>query len=167
MIFCSAPLISEIPQSIIHASGWFFNCFFFFFWLVFSLTYTKSRFYVQTAAFGFELTSSAFYVYCYLCKCANKDGFCFPNRNLISKNTGLCKSSISKAISELVEKKLITSELRYQPLPSGNRRQTSNLYQVLDIQSQPNSSRSPVFDFGGTSRVSLTTVDAKRKIGQI
>ena len=104
----------------------------------------RQRFYVQTAVFSFNLSPKAFYVYCFLCKCANADGNCFPNRETISKFTGLCKSSITIAVRELVEKKVITAKERYQPLHTGKRRQTSNFYQVLEL---PPPSGAPVRDF--------------------
>ena len=97
----------------------------------------KQRFYVQTAAFCFGLSPAAFYVYCYLCKCADADGGCFPNRGTISVNTGLCKSSITKAVRELVSKGLIKALAQYKPLSTGKRRQTSNLYNVLELEPPP------------------------------
>ena len=113
----------------------------------------KQRFYIQTAAFCFELSPAAFYVYCFLCKCANTDGICFPNRETISGSTGLCKSSITKAVRELVDKKLITAQAQYQKLQTGKRRQTSNLYRVLELMPPPDAPRSPVCGFVGADGV--------------
>ena len=107
----------------------------------------KQRFYVQTAVFCFELSPAAFYVYCFLCKCANVNGACFPNRGTISKNTGLCKSSITKAVRELTDKKLITTQAQYQQLHTGKRRQTSNLYRVLELAPLPAAPVALVRDF--------------------
>ena len=111
----------------------------------------KQKFYIQTAVFCFELSPKAFYVYSFLCKCANADSTCFPNRETISKNTGLCKSSITKAIRELIDKQIITAQERYQQLQTGKRRQTSNLYRILELSPPLDAPRSPVCDFVGIS----------------
>jgi len=93
----------------------------------------KSRFYVQCKIFENDLSSTAMCVYIFLCKCANTDGYCFPNRETISQNTGLSKSTISNAVKELAAKKVIESKPQFHPLASGKRRQTSNLYRVLEL----------------------------------
>ena len=126
----------------------------------------KQRFYVQTAAFCFELSPKAFYVYCFFCKCANADGICFPNRETISKSTELCKSSITKAIRKLVDKKMITAEERYQPLQNGKRRQTSNLYRVLELSPQPDALRLPVCDVYGAGGDISRHVTVEANLGE-
>lgn len=93
----------------------------------------KERFYVQCGVYDFKLSASAQCVYFYLCKCADKDGSCFPGREKIHRETGLALSTISRAIKELKIKSLIDFTPRFQKTKSGTSRQTSNLYTILDL----------------------------------
>jgi DNA-binding transcriptional ArsR family regulator len=83
--------------------------------------------------YDFKLSASAQCVYFYLCTCADKDGFCFPGREKIHRETGLALSTISRSIKELKAKGLIDFAPRFQKTKSGTSRQTSNLYTILDL----------------------------------
>ena len=94
----------------------------------------KQRFYVQCGVFGKEISAGAMCLYFFLCKCANAESVCFPNRNTITKNTGLSRSTITRGIAELKDAGLIECQPRYQKTEWGKQRQTSNLYTILDLE---------------------------------
>ena len=94
---------------------------------------SKRRFYVQCGVFGRGISSAAMCVYFFLCKCANAQGTCYPSRETIGQNTGLCKSTVTLAVKELASMGLIEFEPQYRMLKAGKRRQTSNLYKILDL----------------------------------
>ena len=65
-------------------------------------------------------------VYCYLCRCANKKGECFPSVRRIASDISLCRSTVFKALNDLEAKGLVSRKRRYHP--SGAFR--SSLYKV-------------------------------------
>lgn len=93
----------------------------------------KEIFYVQCGVYNFKLSSSAQCVYFYLCKCANKEGFCFPGREKIRQETGLSLTTITRTIQELKSKGVIDFTPQFQKTKHETNRQTSNRYQILNL----------------------------------
>ncbi len=98
----------------------------------------KERLYVQCGVYNFKLSASAQCVYFYLCKCANKEGLCFPGRKRICNETGLSLTTITKAIKELKSKGAIDFNPQFQKTKSETNRQSSNLYQILNLSGRGN-----------------------------
>jgi len=66
-------------------------------------------------------------VFCYLCRCANKKGVCYPAVRTIAKDISLCRSTVFKALNDLERHGLITRTHRFHP--SGAKR--SSLYKII------------------------------------
>ena len=98
----------------------------------------KGLFYVQNDIFKMQITPKASVVYFYLCKCANKAGQCFPSKTDISNNCNLGKTSVGTALDELKNNGIIEIEYQYRATNKGHKRQTSNLYTLLDFDCTDN-----------------------------
>lgn len=74
-----------------------------------------------------NLATRAKVLYMYLYDRSNSDGECYPSISTISKDTGMSKSTIKRAMGDLVREKLLYVEKR-QRENSGN---TSNRYFLI------------------------------------
>lgn len=73
-----------------------------------------------------ELSHRAKVVYIYLKDHANKQGTCWPGINTIASGVSLSRSTVKRALHELVGAGLVGKSYRYR----GNGSYSSNLYQV-------------------------------------
>jgi predicted transcriptional regulator len=73
-----------------------------------------------------ELSSIEKLVYIYLCRCGNHGGKAFPSYQTISNRTGMSKSSVIRAIDNLIDKKFISKKAR----KSSDKNRLSNIYFV-------------------------------------
>ena len=90
----------------------------------------KDFFMCQNMIFDQPLHAYSKLVFTYLCRAADNEDQSFPGKQHIADMCSISKSSVYRAINELVEYGLITSEAQYDPRQNG--RQTSNLYTVYD-----------------------------------
>lgn len=89
----------------------------------------KNCFFVSNFIFDYQLSSKAFYVYCYLRRCKNqRTSKCFPSGATMAKACGLSESSVRRAIRELEQKELITVTHQFR-----DSRQLSNSYTFLPL----------------------------------
>ncbi len=61
-----------------------------------------------------ELPSRAVTVYLVLNEYANKEGYCFPSLKTIAQGSGLSKSTVKRAISDLTDAGFIKKEQRFR-----------------------------------------------------
>ena len=73
-----------------------------------------------------ELGPRAKAVYIFLKDHADKDGTCWPGINTIATGVSLSRSTVKRALEDLVRAGLVTKERRWR----GNGSLTSNLYQI-------------------------------------
>ena len=73
-----------------------------------------------------ELSHRAKLVYIYLKDHADKDGACWPGINTIAAGVSLSRSTVKRALEDLVRAGLVRKERRWR----GNGSLTSNLYQI-------------------------------------
>ena len=73
-----------------------------------------------------ELSHRAKVVYIYLKDHADKDGACWPGINTIAAGVSLSRSTVKRALEDLVRAGLVTKERRWR----GNGSLTSNLYRI-------------------------------------
>ena len=73
-----------------------------------------------------ELGSRAKVVYIFLKDHADKDGTCWPGINTIAAGVSLSRSTVKRALEDLVRAGLVTKERRWR----GNGSSSSNLYSV-------------------------------------
>lgn len=73
-----------------------------------------------------ELSHRAKLVYIFLKDHAGKDGSCWPGINTIAAGVSLSRSTVKRALDDLVRAGLVVKERRWR----GNGSLTSNLYQV-------------------------------------
>ena len=66
-------------------------------------------------------------VYMYLRDRANKEGACWPGINRIASDLEVSRSTVKRALEDLIQKGYIEKELRYR----GNGSYSSNLYTIL------------------------------------
>ena len=85
-------------------------------------------FMVQNHVFDYKLSPTTFIVYCYLCKCNNKAGGCYPSKLTIANACGIAVSSVSKAVKQLDESGLIIRRENYK-----GGRQINNSYTLQDL----------------------------------
>ena len=71
-----------------------------------------------------ELSRRAKLVYIYLKDHADKDGTCWPGINTIAAGVSLSRSTVKRALEDLVRAGLVTKERRW------NGSLTSNLYRI-------------------------------------
>ena len=90
-------------------------------------------FFISNHIFGYPLSPVEFSVYAYLCRCRNsKSGTCFPSFGTIAGACNISKRSVSNALNRLEELQLIRRENQFR-----ERRQTSNLYTLLEVNPLP------------------------------
>ena len=90
-------------------------------------------FFMSNHIFGYPLSPVEFSVYAYLCRCRNsKSGTCFPSFQTIAGACNISKRSVSNALNRLEELRLIQRENQFR-----ERRQTSNLYTLPEVQPMP------------------------------
>ena len=65
-------------------------------------------------------------VFCYLCRCANRRGECYPAVGTIAQDISLCKSTVFKALNDLERKGLIKRTHRFH----SNGAKRSSLYKI-------------------------------------
>ena len=73
-----------------------------------------------------ELSHRAKLVYIFLKDHADKDGTCWPGINTIAAGVSLSRSTVKRALDDLVRAGLVTKERRWR----GNGSLTSNLYWI-------------------------------------
>ena len=80
---------------------------------------------------GYTQTKSPLYkkkvVYMYLSDRANKEGTCWPGINRIASDLEMSRSTVKRALEDLIKNGYIEKELRYR----GNGSFSSNLYTIL------------------------------------
>lgn len=82
--------------------------------------------------FELGLSSSAFLVYSYLQRCANrKTRQCYPSYETIGDAVGLSKSTVQRCVCELADKGLICTENTSVITKDGMKRNGNLLYTVL------------------------------------
>ena len=85
--------------------------------------------------FDLELSASAFLVYCYLRRCANRETHqCYPSYETISEAVGLCRNTVQKCVCELVDMGLIRTENTSVITRNGLKHNGSLLYTILDVR---------------------------------
>jgi predicted ArsR family transcriptional regulator len=84
-------------------------------------------FYTYNAIFDAPVSGSAKLAYAYLCKCANRDGKCYPSHKAIAAAAGVCVTTVKKALAELEKARLIA--VRGQARPDCGRR--TNIYTLV------------------------------------
>jgi predicted ArsR family transcriptional regulator len=84
-------------------------------------------FYTYNAIFDVPVSGSAKLTYAYLCKCANRDGKCYPSHKAIAAAAGVCVTTVKKALAELEKAGLIA--VRGQARPDCGRR--TNIYTLV------------------------------------
>lgn len=65
--------------------------------------------------FNSELPSRAVTVYLVLNEYADKDGYCFPSLKTIAQGSSLSKSTVKRAINDLLDSGFISKEQRLRP----------------------------------------------------
>lgn len=70
-------------------------------------------------------------VFLWMCHFADRDGTCFPSRLTLAKHAGIGKSSVDRAIEELIAIGILAKKSRFRP---GRKEQDSNLYQILILE---------------------------------
>ena len=90
----------------------------------------RKEFYVTSLIWNEELSCFAKAVLAYMSYCANREGVCYPSMRRIAEECHICRNSALKAVNELVNKGLISKEVRIVKTARGVR-QTSNLYRLL------------------------------------
>lgn len=78
-------------------------------------------------AYQSELSARAKAVYIYLKDHANKDGICWPGINTISADLSLSRSTVKRALQDLVKAGMVEKNNRWRK----NGSLTSNLYRVI------------------------------------
>lgn len=85
-------------------------------------------FMVDNKIFDHKLTPIAFYVYCYLLRCHNRQNGCYPCRRTISKACGISDSSVGRAVKELEKAGLVRVKHNFD-----DGRQRNNSYELLSL----------------------------------
>ena len=94
--------------------------------------------------FKYGLDAYEFLVYSYLVMKADRDKMtCYPTVGKIAMDCGISKSQVHKVTASLVDKGLITKEMRYKDTINGKKHQTSSLYHIEPLPIQ----------YGGTPSV--------------
>lgn len=84
--------------------------------------------------FELNLSASAFLVYCYLRRCADrKTHQCYPSYETISEAVGLCRNTVQKCVCELVDMGLICTENTSVITRNGLKHNGTLLYTILDV----------------------------------
>nr|WP_319487885.1 helix-turn-helix domain-containing protein [uncultured Caproiciproducens sp.] len=85
-------------------------------------------FVVQNQIFDLKMSPIVFYVYCYLCKCRNKKSGCYPSKQTIASACGIAVSSVSKAIKQLSDTRLIIVTKNFR-----GGKQINNSYEITGL----------------------------------
>ncbi|MEG1165481.1 MAG: helix-turn-helix domain-containing protein [Oscillospiraceae bacterium] len=80
-----------------------------------------------SAIYNGKLPHRAKTVYMYLRDRANKEGTCWPGINRIASDLEISRSTVKRALDDLIQNGYIEKELRYR----GNGSYSSNLYTIL------------------------------------
>lgn len=88
----------------------------------------KNRFFVNPIVFARNISSKAKLVYFYLCRCANREGICYPAHKTTAEKCAVAFSTARKAVRELINACIIKAEVRTRK----DNGQTSNLYVLLN-----------------------------------
>lgn len=88
----------------------------------------EKAFSIPQNIFKLGVAPAGFVVMCYLIKCSDKNGKCFPSLGVIADNCGLAKSTVQGALKKLVSFGLVKKEKRFLPATKNRIRQTSNNY---------------------------------------
>ena len=95
----------------------------------------KNFFLVPNAVFQLDLSASAKLVYAYLLYCEDrKTHQCYPSYRKIGENVGMSKKTVGKYVTELVDKRLISTENTTIITKDGRKRNGALLYTILPIQ---------------------------------
>ena len=86
----------------------------------------KNWFYSYDMIFEMDISNHAKLLYLYFCRCADSESQSFPAHRLVVKHCSMGKTTMRKALKELIEVRLITREHRYRKDNS----QTSNQYTI-------------------------------------
>lgn len=85
--------------------------------------------------FELGLSASAFLVYCYLRRCADRETHqCYPSYETIGEAVGLCKNTIARCVCELVDAGLVRTENTSVITKSGSKRNGNLLYTIQPVQ---------------------------------
>lgn len=85
--------------------------------------------------FELKLSASAFLVYCYLRRCADrKTHQCYPSYETISEAVGLCRNTVQKCVCELVDMGLICTENTSVITRNGLKHNGNLLYTIQPVQ---------------------------------
>ena len=96
---------------------------------------SKNFFLLPNAVFQLDLSASAKLVYAYLLYCEDrKTHQCYPSYRKIGENVGMSKKTVSKYVTELVDKRLISTENTTVITKDGRKRNGALLYTILPIQ---------------------------------
>jgi DNA-binding transcriptional regulator YhcF (GntR family) len=93
------------------------------------------RFYVANKVIReLQLSSKAINVYDYLCMCVNKNNECFPSKRTIAANCSISVASVTRALRELENAKMISTVARFEYVQHEKSyvRQTSNIYHIYE-----------------------------------
>ena len=83
--------------------------------------------------FELSLSSSAFKVYCFLLRCANrKTHQCYPSYKTIGKALDMSVNTVRRSVCELVDKDLIQTEDTWVITKDGEKRKGTLRYTLLD-----------------------------------
>ena len=88
----------------------------------------KNFFILPNEIFEMKIPPSAFFVFCFLVRCKNKEGRCFPSIQTISKAVNISKSTVCSSLKWLEENNLIETHHVFK-----NGRQTNNEYIIKDL----------------------------------
>lgn len=91
---------------------------------------TRKTFYAAASIFESGVSPAAKLVLFYLSRVANREGVCFPSVGTIAENCGYSPNTVRKAIAELEQAKLITTEPGFTTTSRGRKRCTSNVYHL-------------------------------------
>ncbi len=87
----------------------------------------KNWFYSYDMIFEVKTTNHAQLLYVYLCRCADSKSQSFTTHKVVAKHCHVGKTTVRKALDQLIEARLIIKEYRYRKDNS----QTSNQYTIF------------------------------------
>jgi predicted transcriptional regulator len=109
-----------------------------------------SFFTVSSAIFNMDISNHAKLLYCAIRKYSNSQNECYPSRTKISSNCGFSITTYKKAVKELIDNNLMTRQARVR----ANNSQTTNLFTILNIESEYIAVPDNIFGFG-LSKIAL------------
>ena len=97
--------------------------------------FLKRRFTLPNELFALDLNANEISIYVYLLYRENRKSYqCWPSYNTIGKAVGLSRKTVSKYVTELVDKGLISTENTTIVTRDGRKRNGSLRYTILPIQ---------------------------------